>query len=287
MTAFLAGVGLGVGSHFYHFDRIRPSSLPCRRSNCRERRGHPHCRGYCCLSLLSACCHGPRSSTSGEFCSTGWNELGETGGVLLSSLFFALLSFRLTLGPAGFTGWTRPGDLRRRSRLEVGSLRARGMQPGYPGFISMRAHSESEFGSVKMSQNVPEPILQLQRIPPRQGIIARMFFLGLYFAWLIWGGGNAFERGYAGTLVLVFHRRSGGLAGVAGEKPVGRLGGYTKAWMWMATGLAVSTAGDLTRFLSNTILPGSNCLLRRDSGFTLSVPSCWRWGSVCTRGCCV
>jgi PAS domain S-box-containing protein len=92
---------------------------------------------------------------------------------------------------------------------------------------------------------------------PNAGIIAGLVFLGLYFAWLIWGAGNAFERGYAGTLVLVF---TGGAAAWQGWRTKDKVesSGLQKAWLWITAGLVVSTTGDMARFLTNSVFNGSN-----------------------------
>ncbi len=91
----------------------------------------------------------------------------------------------------------------------------------------------------------------------RQVLLAAGAFLGLYFAWLLWGGGDAFERAYAGSLMLVF---TGGVAAWQAWR-VTRLetGGLLhKAWTWIAIGLLAGTAGDLTRLFLSPAFPGIN-----------------------------
>lgn len=88
----------------------------------------------------------------------------------------------------------------------------------------------------------------------RQGLLAAGAFLALYFAWLLWGGGDAFERAYAGSLMLVF---TGGVAAwqawrVTHQKNSGSL---HRAWVWITIGLLLSATGDLIRLLPIPAFP--------------------------------
>ena len=94
---------------------------------------------------------------------------------------------------------------------------------------------------------------------PGRFVIFGLTFLGLYFCWLVWGGGNLFERLYAGNLVMVF---TGGTAAYQSWRAfrVEGQGKYNQAWMWITAGLIVSLLGDLFKFLTETNNPGSTLL---------------------------
>ena len=63
------------------------------------------------------------------------NRLGGTGAIFLSSLLFSLLSFRLNLVLPGLLGRSRFGAASPADPAGSRHMRARGMQPGYPGII--------------------------------------------------------------------------------------------------------------------------------------------------------
>ena len=89
--------------------------------------------------------------------------------------------------------------------------------------------------------------------PLRRIVIFGLIFLGLYFCWLVWGGGNLFERVYAGNLVMIF---TGGIAAYQSWRifrDEGQ-GNYTRPWMWITAGLVVSLLGDVFRFLTHTYI---------------------------------
>ena len=105
-----------------------------------------------------------------------------------------------------------------------------------------------------MSERVPTGVGQPEGTA-RQGLLAAGAFLALYFAWLLWGGGDAFERIYAGSLMLVF---TGGVAAwqawrVTRQETSGSL---HKAWAWITIGLLLGIAGDLARLFSTPVFPG-------------------------------
>ncbi len=105
-----------------------------------------------------------------------------------------------------------------------------------------------------MSERVPTGVGQPEGTA-RQGLLAAGAFLALYFAWLLWGGGDAFERIYAGSLMLVF---TGGVAAwqawrVTWQETSGSL---HKAWAWITIGLLLGIAGDLARLFSTPVFPG-------------------------------
>lgn len=89
--------------------------------------------------------------------------------------------------------------------------------------------------------------------PQRRFVIFGLIFLGLYFCWLVWGGGNLFERVYAGNLALIF---TGGAAAYQSWRVFrdeGQ-GNYTRSWGWITAGLVVSLLGDVFRFLTQTYI---------------------------------
>ncbi len=101
---------------------------------------------------------------------------------------------------------------------------------------------------------------------PKVVIVTGCLFVGLYLTWLIWGGGSAYERFYAGTLVLVF---TGAAAAWQAWRVKSRVDSaeLRKAWLWITIGLAVSTLGDLARFIAGAAEPGVN--LPGEAGFWL------------------
>jgi len=98
-----------------------------------------------------------------------------------------------------------------------------------------------------------ETAISSRRNPHRRIVTFGLIFLGLYFCWLVWGGGNLFERVYTGYLVLIF---TGGAAAyqswrVSRDEGQGK---YTRSWVWITAGLVASLLGDIFRFLTQTYI---------------------------------
>lgn len=77
--------------------------------------------------------------------------------------------------------------------------------------------------------------------------------LGLYTAWLGWGGGDPFERFLIGSLIMLFTALLAAVLAVWAQQTSTSV--FRQAWLWLSLGLLLWAGSDLARMVTGLLAP--------------------------------